>query len=151
MRGVRGVHGFSLVELMSAAAIAGLLAAFALPSYRGYVLRANRVVGKAVLLEIAGRQESHFSERKTYSASLSPWYPVDAQGYAYFSRDGGSDRAASRSAIYRARLLTGDARGFRIEAEPVNAQARDEACGTLTYDNLGSRGASGALAAACWR
>ena len=53
--------------------------------------------------------------------------------------------------LTRLRLAQADARHFRLEAEPVNAQAADAPCGTLSYDELGSRGASGTLGAACWR
>lgn len=144
-------RGLSLVELLAAAAIAAVLAAITVPAYRGYVLRANRAVGKTVLLEIAGRQESYFNERKVFADSLSTWYPVDAQGRAWFLRDGGADAGATRIAIYRVRLTRADTWHFRLEAEPINAQASDIACGALSYDSLGSHGASGTLGAGCWR
>ena len=36
-------NGFSLVELMVAVGIVGILAAIAIPSYSAYVKRANRI------------------------------------------------------------------------------------------------------------
>lgn len=147
---MRGSRGFSLVELLAAIAIAAVLAGLALPGYRAYVLRTNRVVAKTALLEIADRQESHFSEHKAYADSLSAWYPVDALGRTHLLRDG-SAAAATQGAIYRLRLTRGDPYHFLVEAEPVNFQSRDAGCGTLSYDSLGDRGASGTLGAGCWR
>ena len=140
--------GFSLLELMAAAAIVAVLAGIAVPSYRGYLLRAHRAAGKSALLEIAARQESYFSDRKAYASALSIWYPVDAGGNTYVLRDGSTGPAAS--AIYRLRLATSTATTYRLEATPINRQERDGDCGTLSYDNFGTRAASGRLGAACW-
>lgn len=146
---VKPAHGFSLLEVLIAMAIAGILAATALPSYRGYVLRGNRAVAKAVLMEIASRQESRLVEEKRYADSLAAWYPVDARGEAWFLRDA-SASAGSRAAIYRVRL-SGGALNYVLEAVPVNAQSADASCGTLRYDSDGGHGASGPLGPACWR
>jgi len=43
----RSVHGFTLIELMIACAIVGMLAALALPAYQGYSARAK--VSEAIL------------------------------------------------------------------------------------------------------
>ena len=144
-------RGFSLVELLAATAIASVLAAIALPAYRGTVLHARRAAARTALLEIAGRQESYLNQNGAYAESLSAWYPIDAQGFAYFLGDGSPDAAATSAAIYRVRLQRNDAFHFRLEAEPVNAQAGDSGCATLSYDSLGSRGASGPSGARCWR
>lgn len=143
-------RGFSLLELMAAAAIASMLAAIALPSYRGVVLRAHRAAGKSLLLEIASRQESYFADRQRYAGALLTWYPVDAGGATYVLRDA-SPSAQPLRAIYQVRLVSSTDVEYRLEATPINRQARDTDCGTLSYDNFGNRGATGLLGAACWR
>lgn len=62
----RRASGFSLVELMVAVAIIGILAAIALPSYNQYLIRANKSAAKAVLLEAASRQEQYIVQNRSY-------------------------------------------------------------------------------------
>ena len=69
--GRRSVTGFTLVELMVVVAIIGLLAAIAIPSYRDYVIRAQRTDGKSALLDLQARQERYFFSRNVYATDLS--------------------------------------------------------------------------------
>ena len=52
-----GSRGFSLVELMMVIVIIAILASVAVPGYRDYVQRAQRVDATAALLRIAAAQE----------------------------------------------------------------------------------------------
>jgi len=72
--------GFSLVELMIALVIVGILAAIALPSYREYVKKASRAAAQAELLELAGFQEKIFLNSNSYSASITAAYTGNATG-----------------------------------------------------------------------
>lgn len=160
----RAARGFTLMEVLIAAAIVGLLAAIALPAYSNYLLRAHRVLAASQLLEISARQETFLADRKRYATVLGP----DGLGYAgdtlYLTRGGQVAAAASSEAIYRIMLAayssatvancaaTGPATGtaFIVVAEPRGGQARDRACGTLCVAQDGTRGQSGA-SPDCWR
>src|SRR5690606_16242997 len=65
------MRGFTMIELMIVVVIVGILAAIAYPSYRSYVLRANRAEARALLLDIAAREERFFSNNNTYTADLT--------------------------------------------------------------------------------
>jgi type IV pilus assembly protein PilE len=144
------MRGFSLLELLVATTIAAILAAAALPSYRGYVLRGNRMMGRSALLDFASKLEGRFAEDQRYPISLPPGCSADASGETWLTRDGRCLGSASTAAIYRVRLVA-TATSYLLEAAPVNAQAADASCGTLRYDSDGGHGASGPLGPACWR
>ena len=58
--------GFTLIELMIVVAIVGLLTAVALPSYNQYVVRANRSVAKADLMELRQWMERNYTLSNRY-------------------------------------------------------------------------------------
>ena len=158
--------GFSLMELMVTVAIVAILASIAIPSYRSYIIRANRTVAKTALLEVAAKQESYFTDHKGYavyfdrlgygaSASSASTAYVDTQGKISLSNTG---------AIYTLMLtgvgtmsscagLSGAAGGlaFAISAAPTGTQI-DAICGTICVSQTGERGttAGASKIADCW-
>lgn len=61
--------GFTLIELMIAVAIIGILASIAIPSYQGYVERAKRSDAHAGLMETAGILERCYTSYYDYNDS----------------------------------------------------------------------------------
>lgn len=151
--------GFTLMELVIVVAIIGILAAIAFPSYSAYMLRSNRTVAKTYVSDLLSRQESFYSDRKRYAASLSELFGagpnvlgidregrVSATGTIYnisIGTDGTTCPAAATAAP------AAPARAFRIFAVPVGRQTGDARCATLCISSAGYRGASG-TATDCW-
>lgn len=134
--------GFTLVELMVALAIVGILVAVALPAYQESVLRAARADGKNALMQAASDQERFYSNAFTYSANAGPLSsPVQA---TVTSPDGNyivSVAACSGGTIGSCYVAT---------ATPQGDQAADT-CGNLTITNTGIRTASGGTLEECWQ
>ena len=60
------LKGFSLIELMIAVTIVGIITAIALPAYTEHVQRTRRTDGQAALLSLAARMEHFYTENNTY-------------------------------------------------------------------------------------
>ena len=71
VRGRSGNGGFSLMELMIALAIIGILMSMGVPIYKEYLIRANQAAAKAVLLEVSSRQEQYLMKAGTFSSSYT--------------------------------------------------------------------------------
>jgi type IV pilus assembly protein PilE len=151
--------GFTLIELVVAVTIVGLLTVIAMPAYRIYVLRSNRAVAKAVLVDMAAREETYFVDRKTYGA-------LSVLGLnTYLNRDSSTSATQTSSSIYQlsvGTLITTAAcpatgvsgsvtsAGYTVAATPVGTQVNDTSCVTLCLTSTGMRLASAGTAADCW-
>lgn len=62
--------GFTLIELMIAVAIIGILAAIAVPSYERYVARSKASEAPSNLLQIAALQEQFYRDFRLYALSF---------------------------------------------------------------------------------
>lgn len=68
------MNGFSLIELLVAVVIVGILAAIAMPSYSNYVIRGSRAAAQTELLELASLQEKIYLNSNAYTASVTAAY-----------------------------------------------------------------------------
>lgn len=117
-------RGFSLVELMIVLAVAAVLAAFAVPSYRHHIARGHRFDAMAALYRAA-----HYVEM--FDAGLPARLP-----------DGFDRVPADGAPIYELvlRATEGGAGNYTLEARPASDGAmRDDACGIYVLQADGAR------------
>jgi prepilin-type N-terminal cleavage/methylation domain-containing protein len=76
MIGNRRRHGFSLIELCVAVSVIGILAVIGTTSYKAWVLRSKRNVGKIELISLLGAEKVFYSTFRTY------WTAIGCVGYA---------------------------------------------------------------------
>ena len=70
---LRAKHtGFTLIELMAVVAIVAVLAMIAYPAYQSYLIRANRAEAKALLMDLAQKQQLYFNDTRTYAEFAVP-------------------------------------------------------------------------------
>lgn len=125
--------GFTLIELMIAVAIVGILAAISYPSYTAFVTQSNRSEGQAELLRFANLQEQYFVDYRTYGADLTDL----GQGTATVKTEQGN---------YTISVDSANASTFSLNATALGAQAtNDSACSPLTISEAGVKGPTG-----CW-
>jgi type IV pilus assembly protein PilE len=140
-----GQRGMTLIELMIVVVVIAIMASIAYPSYTNYAMRAIRGDAKAALLENAQFLERNYSETNRYN--LKPDGNALANADLPF-------RAAPRDSSTTSYALSFQgggpaANGYTLQAVPQGRQTQD-ACGTLTVDQAGTRAASGGSVADCW-
>jgi type IV pilus assembly protein PilE len=162
---MRRTKGFSLIELMVAVAILGIIAAIAIPSYSAYVIRAQRSAAKAVLLQVAQSAERYYTTNGYYPKSWAPSLlsagvgacaavaPMDSNTTTYCVT--GSDPSGSGAAFLLAATPCGDS-GSNCTAASSNMAFVDPTCDILKLDNTGVKyalngTASAAVASQCWQ
>jgi type IV pilus assembly protein PilE len=77
-------RGFTLIELVVAIAIIGIIASIALPSYLEYVKKGRRAAAQSHLMDVAQRQQQYLLDTRSYAASLSALdltTPSDVSGF----------------------------------------------------------------------
>lgn len=118
--------GFTLIELMVAVAILGIIIGIAIPSYQRYVLESGRADGKAALFGAAQTLERCYTRYSSYSD--------DACAI------GDGDTIDSEEGKYEVAVSIDSATAFTLTASPTGAQAKDKECPQLTLDHTGARG-----------
>lgn len=126
-------HGFTLIELVIAVAIVGILAAIALPSYLDSIRRGRRVDGQSALLRLQLEEEKWRANNTNYTATLGDL------GLTSASSDG----------FYTIALTAANATGFTATATGSGSQSSDTGCTTLTLVQAGAN--TTATPTACWR
>lgn len=135
---MRHQAGFTLIELMIAVAIVGILAGLAMPVYTDYVNQARRSDGFEALRSASQRLEQCFSQYGTYE---------DTNNCRIADTLDSGNKISSPEGHYRVQKGTLSATAYTLEAVPQGEQANDP-CGTLTLDNTGDRGADHS---GCWQ
>jgi type IV pilus assembly protein PilE len=146
IRGRRGQHGFTLIELMIAVAVVGILAAIATAVYTAQIQKARRTDARNALLDLAGREERFFSVANSYSQT-----PADV-GYTAFPQIVGSGYYQVNVAVAAAAPPLPPS--YTITAIPLGTQQNDTTCAVFSINQIGqqsSQNSGGAdTTATCW-
>jgi len=130
----RQARGFTLIELVIAVAIIGILTAIAFPSYRNYVIRSSRSAAQTELLQLSNLQEKIYLNSNGYAASITA---------AYNGReDGGLGKTTGRTDDGKYNLsITPNAtptQVYTITATPVAGSTQD-GDGAISISSDGTR------------
>ncbi len=123
-------QGFTLIELMVAVAVVGILAGLAWPSYRNYVMRANRSAAEQFMIDIANREEQYRLDAQSYATGSS----------ALTSLNLTVPTAVSPNYTLSVAAVAGPPVGYLITATAIGNQLTD---GNLTLSSAGTRTPTG--------
>src|SRR5690606_21330411 len=127
----RRAKGFTLIELMIVVAIIALLATIANASYSSYAVKTRRAAAATCLEERALFMERYYTTKLTYVGAPDPAQCSNIEDFYEIALDSATSKA------------------FKLTATPTSKQ-NDEACGTLSINAKGQRGATGTNGATCW-
>lgn len=128
-------QGFTLIELMIAVAVVGIIIAIGYPSYKGVVVDGYRGTAQADLLALASAMERHNSGTFSYKGAASGG--SDTGEPAIFATYSPSSEPAVNKR-YNLEISAATAGAYEIRAVPVSgsSQAGD---GTLFYFSDGRK------------
>lgn len=128
----RRESGFTLIELVIAIGIVGILTALAVPGYQAYVIKSNRKAAAACLLEQAQRAERYYTTTLTYVGLPAPG-------------GGCTVDLAARYTFPAATSVT--ATTYIFSANALGDQLRDTQCLNLGVNQAGTKTVSGSYSA----
>jgi type IV pilus assembly protein PilE len=134
-------RGFTLIELIVALAIVGILVTIAQVAWGEHRLRAGRSDATVALLTLAAHQEAYYLETGRYASDPSRGPPA------------GLGLTGTERGWYRLEIRAADVAGYTAVAVPVRGspQARDSRCQRFSIDATGRRGSAPAPPSVCWR
>ena len=118
--------GFTLLELMIAVAIIGILAAIAVPNYQRYLIKSNRSVAQSFMLSISNNEEQYMLDNRSYTTTLGAGGlgltpPSELNGKYTFALGPATPTTPP---------------SYIVTATAIGSQASD---GNLTLDNTGAK------------
>jgi type IV pilus assembly protein PilE len=129
-------------------AVIGTLAAIAIPSYRRYLIRAQRSEAKIALMQLQTAQEKFYLQNNTYTNNITNATNGAPPGLGLL--------ATSETGKYNIAITTFPADGQSWTAtaspRPGGGQVDDAQCRNFTITDRGVRGVSGPSGSEfCWK
>lgn len=113
----RHCKGFTLIELMIAVVIVGIIASVAIPAYQSQVTKSRRADAQAALTSLANAMERYYTTNNTYvGASLG------SDAGDIFPSQAPLDGA---NKYYNLAITSADATTYTITATPIGGSAQD--------------------------
>lgn len=140
LHSLKSRSGFTLIELMITVAVVAILASVALPSYRQYIIRANRSAAESFIMTVASKQEQYNLDARLYADNLNKLSTTPPD-------------VASNYIVRVDAYNTATPPTYSVTATPIagGAQASDVACGAVSVDQTGAKSIAGTgTLASCW-
>ena len=140
---MKHAKGFTLIEILTALALIGILAAIAIPSYNGYVIRGKLVEATTNLADQRIKLEQSFQDNRNYSNYVDAnckFLPASTQsaisGAKYFTYTCASTATTyTVTAASKANQGLGAAGDYTYTIDESNAKVTTKFAGTALTSN----------------
>lgn len=147
-------QGFTLIELMIAVVIVGIIVSIGYPSYQSIMVGTNRGTAQADLMSLAAAMERHYATTFSYGGAGSGGADTGAPSI-YTAYSPSTEGAANKKYSLTIQSVGSDGNSYELRAVPVSgtSQAGD---GTLYIFSDGrkawDKNADGSIASSeyCW-
>jgi type IV pilus assembly protein PilE len=152
MMNIRAIHarmrGITLVELLTVIVVLSVLMSIAVPTYRRYLIRAQRSEAKIALLQLQTAQEKYYSQYNRYTDDVTTKSTATNPGLGL--------PGVTETGKYTIRVtdLGVGGQAYTATATPRagGGQTDDKDCRTFTINERGERGNTGAGSEQlCWK
>ena len=132
-------RGFTLIEIMIAVAIIGILMSIALPSYKDYVKRGRIASGLAPLADMGGKLEQFFQDNRTYDGACTANSLVPVPDHPFFTYTCALDKTtftvtATGSGPMDGFVYTLNQKGDRATTSAGTGWTANGSCWTISKD-----------------
>ena len=137
-------RGVTLLELLAVICVVAILASVAVPTYRQYLIRAQRSEAKIALLQLQTAQEKFYMQNNSFTDNISDASPSGL----------GLTESTETGKYIISVDVEEDGQTYVATATPRagGGQTDDEKCASFTINQRGTRGVTGSSGTqACWR
>lgn len=135
---MKAEQGFNLIELMITVAVAGILAAVAVPSYQNYVRRGQTSEATTGLAELRVKMEQYYQDNRKYDGYVDASCNVIATGAPAIAPKYFSYACASNGTTYTITATGAASKGMTGYGYTIN------------QNNDKTSAVPGAVGATCW-
>jgi type IV pilus assembly protein PilE len=128
--------GFTLIELMIAVAIVGIIAAIAYPSYQSSIRKSNRAEAKTELMDLSQRLQRCYTSYARFNDDVNCAVYKDLKDGGYITRGSGYYK------VTISHTASADTTTYSLKAEAIKSpQTQDtlDGCNELTLAHTGAK------------
>ncbi|NVK54631.1 MAG: prepilin-type N-terminal cleavage/methylation domain-containing protein [Alteromonadaceae bacterium] len=112
-------QGFTLIELMIAIAVIGIIAAVGYPSYQSMMVKTNRGTAQADLMSFASAMERHYATTFSYKGAAAGGSDTGAPAI-FATHSPSTEPAAKKKYTLTIHSVSTDGNNFELRATPVS-------------------------------
>jgi type IV pilus assembly protein PilE len=144
---MRKQTGFTLIEVLIATVIIGIIAAIAIPNYLENVRQTKRTDAQAALIQFSQSMERFYSANYTYLGAAESAANTGAPAASTFAY---KQSPFTGVASYNLTISAATASSYTLSATPTGGMTGDP-CGTLTLTSTNVKGDGSGGTRGCWR